>query len=549
MARILPLPPVRHAVLVLGLLAAAGCTDTVFKERTAFNPPVDTKAGLLGYFTVSTKQTNCGNCHTEKQADWVQTKHASAYANLVNSGHAQSYCYGCHTVNANGNLAAAPAGWDVKQDSSYYDVQCESCHGPGYTHVQAPSLSNVPLAHEAILATPYAVPPGNPDSLKKEACGACHSGTHDPFGEEWAASAHARPLQEAGGVFVADAGPTCGSCHEGHKILAAWNVVTNYAERDSAGSSHYFGITCPVCHDPHGTAKGADGKPLAGQLRFPIDVADVNINLCMKCHQRRSVPDTLSSRGPHSPQGPMLLGTAGYVPRGFNPEALTPTSHGSSANPRLCAGCHVNGFTVTDKATGAFTFQSVGHLFRPNPCLDASGIPISDNSCAHTTTARYWGACTASGCHASATQAVAAFGADSATLDQLTKIIWDDKNGNDAIDPSPTDGGLLSNTAIIPTSGAGNQYVTGDSITAAEGARFNVRMLRTVNGADKSYGVHNPFLAQALLRADIAELLVVYPGLPVPPGFSIKSLLTAPIGANQTPLRAPLMSLTTTSSR
>ena len=540
MARILPLFPVRHAVLVLGLLGAAGCTDTVFKDRTAFNPPVDTKAGLLGYFTVSTKQTNCGNCHTEKQADWVQTKHASAYANLINSGHASASCYGCHTVNSNGNLAAAPAGWNANPDSVYYDVQCESCHGPGYTHVQAPSLANIPLAHEAILATPNSAT--TPDSLKKESCGACHSGAHDPFGEEWASSAHARPL---GPPTSAANYARCGSCHEGHAILAAWNVVTNYAERDS-GSTAYFGVTCPVCHDPHGTAKGADGKPLAGQLRFPIDIADVNINLCMKCHQRRSVPDTTTTSGPHSPQGPLLLGDAGYKPAGFNPEALTPTTHGStSANPRLCAGCHVNGFTVTDKITGAFTFQSVGHLFRPDPCLDASGLPVSDNTCPHTTTARYWGACTASGCHASAAQAVAAFAADSATLDQLTKAIWDDKNGDNKVDAAPTDGGLLADKTNVPDT----NYKVGGLITPAEGALFNVRMLETVGGADKSYGVHNPFLAQALLRANIAELLIAYPGLTPPPGFSIKSLLNDPIGANQTPLRAPLMKLTTTSSR
>jgi hypothetical protein len=534
---------VAHRVIAaLGLAVMLGCTDTVFRDREAFNPPIDTKAGFLGFFTVSTKQTSCGNCHTEKQADWVQTKHANAYADLVGSNAAQSFCYSCHTVSANGNLAAAPAGWDANQDSVYYDVQCESCHGPGVTHATAPTLQNIPLAHQAVLKNPGT--PGD-TAAKKEGCGSCHSGVHDPFEEEWAQSAHARPLREPDGTFVVDASPTCGSCHEGHKILEAWNVVTNYAERDSAGSEHYFGITCAVCHDPHGTAKGADGKPLAGQLRFPIDVADANINLCMKCHQRRSVPDTASTRGPHSPQGPMLLGDAGYKPAGFSPEALTPTSHGSSANPRLCAGCHVNGFTVTDKKTGAFTFQSVGHLFRPNPCLDASGKPEADNSCAHTTAARSWASCINQACHATAALAVGAFRADSATLDGLTKTIWDDKNGNDKVDAAPTDGGLLSDKTNVPDT----NYKVGALVTAAEGAVFNVRMLRTVNGADKSYGVHNPFLAQALLRANIAELLIAYPGLPHPPGFSIRSLLNDPIGAARVPLRAPLMKISTTRGR
>ena len=523
----------RRIIVGLGLSVLLGCTDTVEVPREVFNPPVDANSGFLGYFDVTTKQTTCGNCHSEKHAHWSLTKHASAYANLVNSNHSQSSCFTCHAVDENGNLAAAPAGWNAHQDSTYHDVQCESCHGPGYTHVQSPTIQNTPLAHEAVLKNPHT--PGD-NSYKKESCGACHSGAHHPFVDEWAQSGHARPLQEEDGSYVADHGSSCASCHEGHGILRAWNVVTNYAERDSAGGDHYFGITCGVCHDPHGTAKGSDGKPLPGQLRFPIDVPDVNINLCMKCHQRRPEPDSAGSKGPHSPQGPLLLGDAGYKPAGFNPDALAPTSHGTSANPRLCAGCHVNGFTVTDKLTGAFTFASKGHLFRPNPCLDASGKPVADNSCPHTTTSRYWGACTASGCHAGAAQVVNAFANDSTILDGLVKTIWDDKNKNDQVDAAPTDGGLLSDKVNVPDTNYTNSSIT----TPAEGAVFNVRMLR-VGGKDGSYGVHNPFLSQGLLRANIVELLNAYPGLPHPPGFSITSLLTAPIGANGTPLRGPLI--------
>ena len=58
----------------------------------------------------------------------------------------------------------------------------------------------------------------------------------------------------------------------------------------------------------------------------------------MKCHQRRSVPDSTAARGPHSPQGPMLLGDAGYQPAGFEPDLqAVATTHGSERNPRLCA--------------------------------------------------------------------------------------------------------------------------------------------------------------------------------------------------------------------
>jgi hypothetical protein len=215
----------------------------------------------------------------------------------------------------------------------------------------------------------------------------------------------------------------------------------------------------------------------------------------MKCHQRRAEPDQASSRGPHSPQGPMLLGDAGYKPAGFDPDVQAVAStHGSERNPRLCAGCHVNKYTVTDPQTGNLTFQSVGHLFLPIPCLDIEGKPSPDRTCDYSTTARTWGACTNSGCHADASAAAAAFASSRQLLDQLTSQIWDDANGNDTLEAAPTDGGYLSDFAAIPST----EYATGDNhVSPAEGALFNVRMLRSGprelgGGVDGSSGVHNP---------------------------------------------------------
>ena len=533
-------------------LLLVGCSDEKIVFREPFNPPPDANSGFLGYFTATDKQTTCGNCHVTHQATWQNTAHASAYEALAAIGQqANSACTTCHTVSDKGNATAAPAGWDAVPDTAYHDVQCESCHGPGNTHVQAPDApageGNPPLAHIAVLGDSTAT---------AQSCGNCHTGIHTPFIEEWSQSAHARSLQEEPGVFVAD-NPSCASCHEGKSALAAWGVTANYAEKTQTGSDHFLGMTCAVCHDPHGNARGADGLPLEGQLRFPIDVPDANQNLCMKCHQRRSEPDQASSRGPHSPQGPMLLGDAGYKPAGFDPDVqAVATTHGSERNPRLCAGCHVNRYTVTDAASGNLTFQSVGHLFLPIPCLDADGKPSTDKTCAYNTTARTWGACTNSGCHADATAAAAAFTLSRQRMDQLTKAIWDDQNGNDAVDPNPdacaalaitcdpgtTDAGLLSYTNLIPTSGGSNQYVTNDqTITAAEGARFNVRMLR-IGGGDGSSGTHNPFMAEALLRADIDELEATYPGLPVV-AAAIQEILKGPLGAvTKRPLLRPLIS-------
>jgi hypothetical protein len=503
------------SVAALTVLLSSGCTDEKVVFREPINPPPDANSGFLGYFTTTEKQTTCGNCHTHHQAFWVNTAHADAYATLLNSGGSQSYCESCHTVSDKGNAAAAPAGWDAVKDTAYHDVQCESCHGPGNTHAQSPDAppgpGNPPLAHVGVLGD---------SATQAQSCADCHSGIHNPFVEEWSQSGHAVSLQEEDGTFVNDVSPSCGSCHEGRNVLAAWGVTSNYVEKGLPGSEHYLGITCAVCHDPHGFTVGSDGKPVAGQLRFAIDIPDVNQNLCMKCHQKRAEPESTSSRGPHSPQGPMLLGDAGYHPAGFEPDIQAVAStHGSERNPRLCAGCHVNQYTVTDAATGSLVFNSVGHLFLPIPCLDAQGVPDTVRTCPYDAPSRTWGACTNSGCHGDATVAATAFNTLSSELDLLTKQIWDDKNGNDSLEAAPTDGGYLSDfTAIPPT-----EYATTDSsVSPAEGAIFNVRMLRPGprglgGGVDGSSGVHNPFLAKSLLLANIDELKATYPGLPAAP--------------------------------
>jgi hypothetical protein len=534
------------SVAALALTLFSACTDEEIVYRDPVNPPPDANAGFLGYFTSSDKSTTCGSCHSVHQGDWLQTAHANAYSLLSGNPAATPECFTCHTVSDKGNATAAPAGWDAVQDTAYHDVQCENCHGPGFDHVSAPdappSASNPPLAHVGVLGPSGAVDPAS----VAQSCAACHNQNSGPgvrAFEEWEKSGHARVILEDDGSSPAD-NANCVSCHEGKGALAAWGVYANYVEKGQTGSANYLGATCAVCHDPHGTAQDANGQPIAGQLRFSLDVPDANQNLCMKCHQKRAVPELTSSRGPHSPQGPMLLGDAGYHPAGFEPDIQAVAStHGSERNPRLCAGCHVNRLTGTDVASGQ-PATSAGHQFLAIPCLDAGGLPdLNNQACAHDEPSRSWTACTASGCHASATQAVSAFALSTQRLDQLTKQIWDDINLDGVLDPTPTDGGYLSDFVTIPPT----EYSTTDSTTTpAEGAKFNVILLkpgsRAEGAGDGSSGVHNPFLAEALLRANIEELQTTYPGLPPPAGV-VADILKGPLGAiTKRPLTRPLIS-------
>jgi predicted CXXCH cytochrome family protein len=355
-------------------------------------------------------------------------------------------------VNELGNATEGSGGWTATKDPRYRDVQCESCHGPGLGHVQNPDASQ-PLA--SILAAKDAT----------AGCGECHSGVHNPFVEEWQASRH--------GTMTASpqSNPSCVGCHEARGVFAAWGIKADYLEKER---TQPIPITCAVCHDPH--------DPLnAKQLRYPINTANVETNLCMKCHHKRAVPELESpARGPHSPQGPLLLGeNVGWVPPNFPYEGQKIAgTHGSDRNPRLCAGCHVNRMQVTDPATGSTVFDATGHSFNPIPCLDAQGKPQpSTVTCA--VDQRSFASCTSSGCHGSQTAARSAY------LIATTRIA-----------------GLTAELNTLLAKVPANEFSQTDGVyTTAEGAKFNAGL-----GAIRSSAVHNPFMTEALLTASIRQV-------------------------------------------
>lgn len=478
-------------IALVALAIFAGCTSekVVFRDRAPFNPPPTAALGFLGYYDASTKQTTCGNCHASLQAKWVTTKHASAWSDLQASTAPAASCQGCHTLTGNGNKAVGTvAGHDAVKDSVYYDVQCESCHGPGLAHVEGVGQGTLvrPLARLSMSGT------GN--------CGDCHSGAHQPFAEEWKASGHANVSASRA------ANATCQGCHDGRKAIARFDPDANYAERDSATA--YQATTCAVCHSPHGTANPS-------QLRFPIASNDPEENLCIKCHARVTEP-SVSSSSPHAPQGGMLLGFAGYRPPGFVYDtARIFGSHATERNPKLCAGCHIAKFTVTDKLTGAFSFQATGHLMRPIPCLDPDGKPNASKACAYTTAARSFQTCAASGCHGTAAAAATIFNDSRALMKSFVDQLWVDTNASGSLQAAPTDAGML---ATVRASRPAEWSTTDNTITPAEGAEFNARLCGEYgqSTSDNSKGVHNPFLCRALLIATINYVRSYY-NLPAPP--------------------------------
>jgi len=457
----------KYAALALSLGACVS-SDIVYRNSQFPQPSAEAKS-FVGYSQTDTKQTTCGNCHVDQQTKWSGTHHSHAWADLQASPGAAGECQACHSVDDRGNATTDTAvGYRSTKDARYQDVQCESCHGPGLVHITAPSISNRPLASIAVSVG------------SDNGCSECHTGVHSPFVEEWASSRHG--IVES----APSTRPECIGCHTAQGALAAFGVNTDYVEK---ASTTPLPLTCAVCHDPHDATQ-------SHQLRFAIDAPNLDQNLCMRCHQRRSNPDPTASRGPHSPQGPTLLGTAGWFPPLLIAQGITEidATHGSQvANPSLCATCHVNRATVTDKLTGAFTFQSTGHNFHAIPCLDDSGKPTADSSC--VITQRSFVACTASGCHGDEN---AARGALISIQSQVDVLIAQ----------------LNSLIAQIPSS----EFVTGDNkITTGEGALFNAQL-----AAFPGQPVHNPFLIRTLLTASIQQVELDY-------GLSLSGSVVKPL--------------------
>ncbi len=461
----------KRAVLALAVLVGAACTDTkqVFVAFPLFEQPPAGAANFLGYSNQAAKLPVCGNCHVGQNSEWQQTAHAGAWATLQASGAAQGSCEGCHSVSENGNAVEDPnVGWVGTLDPRYQDVQCESCHGPGLAHVTNPDASQ-PLA--SILAGVELT----------SGCGECHQGTHQGFVNEWAQSRHGNMNSYPQG------NASCVACHEARGALAAFGVKADYLEKDQTAA---IPIVCAVCHDPHDATN-------EHQLRFPVDSRDVEKNLCMKCHHKRAVPDLdAPQRGPHSPQGPLLLGEdAGWVPPNFQyADIQIRSTHGSEANPELCATCHVNAYDVTDAATGAFVLSVKGHSFKPIPCLDTSGVPDPQADC--PLSQRTFSGCTSSGCHGSQDAARSAY---VVATSRIAKLVTE----------------LDALLALVPST----EFSTSDNVyTVAEGAKFNAGLGSITNSA-----IHNPFLTEALLTASIALIKTEY-GLAAQSAISLENV-------------------------
>ncbi len=330
----------------------------------------------------------CAVCHGPNsnvgQADlvtpWSQTGHATMLQRgadgILDPGYNES-CYFCHTVGYNKQALApngsfgdvlASTGWTLPQPLQGGDyaamptvlqnkanIQCESCHGPGSQHPDAPSLS---------VAT----------------CAPCHQeNTSDNFRVgQWASSPHAQTDDAA--KFSHAAGTSCSvRCHDPQGFIDLTKGLPLPA------TTTLGKMTCAVCHDPHNAQELPEE---AHQVRVydTVTLGDATLTngvinpdgslaltegtltltnegtsaLCMSCHNARSLPyQNVGSVARPIPNYMVSLpheSTAAEVLNGVG-AAAQGVSMGNSFHTYLagCATCHM--FHSNSNTVGNHTFS------------------------------------------------------------------------------------------------------------------------------------------------------------------------------------------------
>jgi peroxiredoxin len=112
----------------------------------------------------------CRDCHQAEFEQWSRTRHAAAFAVILQAGRGHDgTCTPCHTTGMGhkGGFgdAAAPGG-------PMTNVQCEVCHGPGEDHLKAPAALKK--------ATIYGITDQCSFCIIQGVCATCHDQANDP---------------------------------------------------------------------------------------------------------------------------------------------------------------------------------------------------------------------------------------------------------------------------------------------------------------------------------------------------------------------------------
>ncbi|MBF0246675.1 MAG: cytochrome C [Alphaproteobacteria bacterium] len=290
-------------------------------------------------------------------------------------------CNGCHTTGFN------PETYTFSE----FGIGCEACHGPGSTHVARSRGSADPqcaICHEKNAAEWDS---GIISSVNSAVCGQCHTrGTqqrddehiqttfdfplnvtpgdmpgetfqpmtqdrdkkeqfwwgiglsknrHQEFAD-FSASKHGRALELLRERHTPDRGKltdACLSCHSADHILA------NDGEKPTLNTATQ-GLTCPVCHEPHGFDHAKWGNTTPPQQKCGICHVD-SISFKAGARGQQHYPGPPSSKGCPDCHMPYIVESGGAFPiRSHAFRIVPPLATRDYGVPNSCqnGGCHAD---------------------------------------------------------------------------------------------------------------------------------------------------------------------------------------------------------------
>jgi hypothetical protein len=376
---------------------------TVTATIATTNGATNVSVNLNGekYYGVDT----CAVCHSgtpwpDMYPSWTTTLHSTVFSNGIDgylSSHYSASCIKCHTTGYDTNAAAlADDGFysaalkdnwtfpSVLSPTNYAsmptnpvnlqslaNVTCESCHGPGWDHVQNIIISGgTSTPGFPFLDVPYTV----------GTCEQCHdSPPTEAYGAQWYASSHAVTTTTPSGAGR----DQCVRCHTTIGFITSVSNTLSTNTTFAPTNTVYDAIGCQTCHEPHGLTTPANDSHLL-RIMASATFGDGTVitnggegNLCMNCHHSRngdavtnvlnykqglptwagsSVPPSSRDFGVHdSPQGDMIEGI-NAITYGL---AIPSSAHRESVT-NSCVGCHMQTLASSNPGfllAGGHTFE------------------------------------------------------------------------------------------------------------------------------------------------------------------------------------------------
>lgn len=204
-------------------------------------------------------------------------------------------------------------------EGPHQDISCETCHGPGLTHVQQGGRFGLFIKN-----------PGDyPFDRRHESCADCHDDMTAPEGsvvQGFLATNH----------FIGG-GATCTDCHNVHRI----GGMTVAAESPSRLSKEGYAALCGECHEQeaadflrstHAVTDSANCDnchDMHAATMYPFGLSPENNSLCLQCHQMS------------------LLGFRNDSDTDFHTGTFHPVDPAGSGSSR-CTGCHMPPVPVSE---------------------------------------------------------------------------------------------------------------------------------------------------------------------------------------------------------